>query len=87
MWRIEVVLAEGVPIAPFEAAIAPNDGAVAITRGDVGGWRLAAYAETMPDRGELGARIAVAAALVRVEPPAPTIEPVPEIDWIQTHRR
>ena len=82
MWRIEVVLREGVPIAPFEAAIALNDGAVAITRGDDGGWRLASYAETMPDRGDLAARIAVAAASVGVEPPEPVIEPVPEIDWV-----
>jgi ribosomal protein L11 methyltransferase len=82
MWRIEVALPEGAPIEPFEAALARDDGAVAITRGDDGGWRLAVYAEASPDHGTLTTRLAVAAAAAGTEAPIPTIEKLPDIDWI-----
>ncbi len=82
MWRIEIVLPEPARVEPFEAALARDDGAVAVTRVAAGGWRLAIYVEGRPDRGELTARIAVAAACIGIEAPAVTIEKVPDIDWV-----
>ncbi len=82
MWRIEVVLPGHAPIEPFEAALAHDDGAVTIAREADGGWRLAVYATTTPDRAELTARIAVAAVSIGIEVPAITIEAVPDIDWV-----
>jgi ribosomal protein L11 methyltransferase len=82
MWCIAIALPDDAPIEPFQAALAQGEGAVAITRGDDVGWRLAVYAETPPDRGELTARIAVASAAANIEPPAPTIEKLPDIDWV-----
>ena len=82
MWRVEVVLPAPVPTEPFEAAIAPNDSPITITRTEAGGWLLAAYAENRPNRVELAARISIAATAVEIELPAMTIERVPDIDWI-----
>ncbi len=82
MWCIAIALPHDAPIEPFEAALAQGDGTVAITRGDDGGWRLAVYAETPPDRGELTARIAIASASANFEAPVPTIENLPDIDWV-----
>ncbi len=42
MWRIEVVLPQPAPVEPFEAALARDDGVVAISRDEAGGWQLAA---------------------------------------------
>ena len=82
MWRIEVALPELVPVEPFEAALTRDDGAVTITPDGAGAWQLAAYAEARPDRAVVTSRIAVAAASVGIEPPAVTIAPVPNIDWV-----
>ena len=82
MWRSVVVLPEPAPVEPFEAAMARDDGAVAITHDEDRGWRLVIYAKTAPDRCELTARIAIAAASVNIAAPAVTIEKVPDIDWV-----
>ncbi len=82
MWRIEVVLPQPAPVEPFEAALARDDGVVAISRGESGGWQLAVYAEAPPDRVAVTARIAVAAASLGIEAPEVTIMPVPDIDWV-----
>ena len=82
MWRIEVVLPDHAPVEPFEAAMARDDGTVTISLDEAGGWRLASYAEAFPDRADVTARIAVAAASVGIAAPAVTIEKVPDVDWV-----
>lgn len=82
MWRVEVMLPALAPTEPFEAAIAPYDSAITVTRIEAGGWLLASYAEGRPDRVELIARISIAAAAIKIEAPAVTIEKVPKIDWV-----
>jgi ribosomal protein L11 methyltransferase len=83
-WRVEVGLAESVPVEPFEAALAPDTDAatVTITRGDHGGWVVAAYIDASPDRADVMSRIAAAAASAGIETPDVTIAPVPDIDWV-----
>ena len=83
MWRAMIVRPEEIPIAPFESALATDDGPVVITRDDAGGWRLAVYAEAAPDRDQLDARIAVAAASAGIAAPDLAVETVPDVDWVR----
>jgi ribosomal protein L11 methyltransferase len=85
VWSVAVT----VPIeraAAFEAALAPlADTLSAFDRGD-GAWELEALSQLPPDRRAIDVAFAVAAAVMAVPPPEPTIERVTERDWLAENR-
>ncbi len=86
MWRIALSASEA-QVAAFEASL--DDGAIAVSNFEAGpgdDWTVEALTAAEPNAAALEARVMVAAAALGVAPPAVTIEPVPETDWLAATR-
>ena len=78
--RVSLTAPESV-VPAFEAALEAGALSVALTE-DGGHWRIEALVADDADLAGLRARVLIAAAALAVEPPALTIEPLPETDWV-----
>jgi ribosomal protein L11 methyltransferase len=68
----------------FEAALAPVAGATSVQFDERRGTgSMSAFFDTEPDRAELEARLAVAAAAAETAPPPYTLASVPDADWVK----
>lgn len=83
-WRLHVDLASAAHCGTFEDALAPLAGATAIRLDDRrGSGAVSAYFESEPDRGDIQARLEVAAAAAGIEPPPFALVIVPDADWVK----
>ena len=87
-WRVALTVVAADHVAAFEDALAPLGGAVAaMEEASGGGWRIEAVTVAAPDRAEVTARIALAAAILGIDAPDATLEPVPDTDWVREVQR
>lgn len=94
-WRVTITLPHRA-LEPFDAAMtAMGLGVVARdtdeTRGPEAGpgevWCLMGYGNGAPDRSSLIAALGAAAAKAGIDPPEPSIEILPETDWVASVRQ
>ncbi len=86
-WRTEINLPPGDHVARLADALAGiGDAVTSMETAPGGGWRIVIYSGAAPDRNDLAARIAIAAAAAGIEPPAFVVEPMAEIDWVRRVR-
>ena len=86
-WTVAVeVPADAVPA--FATALESFGPAVSTFEASADGarWCVEVYAEALPDRGDLVAALALAAALAGVAEPEPVVVGLPKTDWLQVSR-
>jgi ribosomal protein L11 methyltransferase len=70
----------------FVAAVEPLAPALSVSEVDDATWRIDAYFAQEPERGELIARIALAAAAHGLPVPSVTFDALPRADWVKLNR-
>lgn len=84
-WTINLRVPEGTVDAMQDALELFSHSIAAFEEGG-GGWRLTAYCESAPDRGEVTAAVAVAAARAGVEAPDVVVTRLESRDWLAENR-
>ena len=86
-WRLALA-ADAIAAPAYGRALEPSaDALSAFETGPGGPWKIEAIYAARPDRAELEARLALAAASLGRAPPAIVFEPLPATDWLAANRR
>ncbi|MGB0630282.1 MAG: 50S ribosomal protein L11 methyltransferase [Alphaproteobacteria bacterium] len=83
IWQIDIDLPDNFAVAPVEAAL--EDIATGLSSFEIigtPGWRITAYTAGEPDRADVLARLAVAAAAADIAMPDIDVSRVTEKDWV-----
>jgi ribosomal protein L11 methyltransferase len=84
---VEIQLPPHHPVGLFEAALEPLGGAVTSRQMADGGWSLVAHCPDPPRRGELAARLHVAAVAAHISPPGIRIDELSPTDWVADYQQ